>query len=650
MKEGRTLFELVPLLVLLPLGGLALNLIFARRLREPAAGVIASAAAALAFGVAALLFIGLVAEPKGATVTLAEWITVGTLHVAWAFQVDTLSVTMALVVSGVGTLIHIYAIGYMRGDPRFTRFFVYMNLFLASMLILVTADSFLMLFAGWEGVGLCSFLLIGFWFDRPGGAGWRNSSAARKAFVANRVGDFGMLLAITLLFWATGGLRFADVFGEVETVFAAGGPLVTLIALLLLLGVTGKSAQIPLFVWLPDAMAGPTPVSALIHAATMVTAGVYLIIRAHPIFALAPAAQDVVVAVGVITALLAGSTAVAQFDIKRVLAYSTISQLGFMVAAAGLGAYAGALFHLTTHAFFKALLFLAAGSVIHGLAHSHEHRSKHAEPFDAQDMRNMGGLRRRMPITFWTFLIGALALAGLPPLAGFFSKDEILAAALHHSPAAFTGLLVAALLTAFYVGRQLLLVFFGSPRSPAAVHAPENPPIMTWPLIALALLAAMGGALNLPGSYALSDWLAHTIGEAEHAAFSIPVALASVLLALLGLAAAYALYRRPTPADAPDPLARRIGGGLFGLLTAAWGIDDFYQRYVVGTFNRLGAWLMEADRDVSGGVEGWLARGVQRAGQAVARMQTGQLNWNVVGIVGGLILVLLIVLIGRGAV
>ena len=641
------MFELAPLLVLLPLAGLTLNLLLARRLREPAAGVIASAAAALAFGVAALLLAALTAQPEGATVTLANWIAVGALQVSWAFQVDTLSVTMALVVSGVGALIHIYAVGYMRGDPRFTRFFVYMNLFLAAMLTLVMADSFLMLFAGWEGVGLCSFLLIGFWFDKADGAGWRSSTAARKAFIANRVGDFGMLLAITLLFWTTGGLRFADVFAGAEAAFTPGAPLVTLIALLLLLGVTGKSAQIPLFVWLPDAMAGPTPVSALIHAATMVTAGVYLMIRAHPIFALAPAAQDVAVAVGVVTALLAGSAAAAQFDIKRVLAYSTISQLGFMVAAAGLGAYAGALFHLTTHAFFKALLFLAAGSVIHGLAHNRA-RSNHTGPFDPQDMRGMGGLRRRMPVTFWTFLVGALALAGLPPLAGFFSKDEILTAAASHSPLAFIGLLAAAAMTAFYVGRQLLLVFFGGPRSAAAEHAAENPPVMTGPLVALALLAAAGGALNLPGSQALGRWLAHTIGATEHSAFALPVALAAAALALAALAAAYVLYRDYTAAAEPDPLARRLGR-LFPLLAAAWGVDALYRRYVVGTFDRLGAQLAGADRSVSGGVEGWLARGVQRAGRAAARTQTGQLNWNVAGIVGGLILVLLIVLIGRGA-
>ncbi|MGQ9887035.1 MAG: NADH-quinone oxidoreductase subunit L [Aggregatilineales bacterium] len=642
------MFELAPFLVLLPLGGFAINLIFAKRLREPTAGVVASAAAGLTFGAAVLLFIALLSSPAGATAVLADWIAVGTLRVPWAFQVDTLSVTMALVVSGIGTLIHVYAIGYMRGDARYTRFFVYMNLFLAAMLLLVMADSFLMLFVGWEGVGLCSFLLIGFWFDRPGGAGWRNSSAARKAFIVNRIGDFGMVLAIALLLWTTGSLRFADVFAETEAVFVPGGTAVTLIALLLLLGVAGKSAQVPLFVWLPDAMAGPTPVSALIHAATMVTAGVYLIIRAHPIFNLAPAVQEVVAAVGVITALLAGSAAAAQFDIKRVLAYSTISQLGFMVTAAGLGAYAGALFHLVTHAFFKALLFLAAGSVIHALAHAHQHRVENVGPFDAQDMRNMGGLRRRMPVTFWTFSVGALALTGLPPLAGFFSKDEILAAASHHSSLMFAGLLTAALLTAFYAGRQVLLVFFAAPRSEAAEHASENPLVMTWPLTALALLAVVGGALNLPGSHLLSDWLAYTVSETQRAEFLIPVALASTALVLVGLVAAYVLYGGMTRGAAEDPLARRVGR-LYTVLADAWGIDALYQRYIVNVFDSLGSRLARADRSVSSGVEGGLAHTLQRLGRAAARTQTGQLNWNAAGIAIGFILVLLIVLAGRGA-
>lgn len=641
------MFELAPFLVLLPLGGLTINLVLARQLREPAAGVVAGAAAGLTFGVAVLLFIDLLASPAGKTVVLADWIEVGVLRVSWAFRVDTLSVTMALVVSGVGTLIHVYAIGYMRGDPRYTRFFVYMNLFLAAMLLLVMADSFLMLFVGWEGVGLCSFLLIGFWFDKLNGEGWRNSSAARKAFVVNRIGDFGMVLAIVLLFWTTGSLRFADVFAQAETAFIPGGTAVTLIALLMLLGVAGKSAQVPLFVWLPDAMAGPTPVSALIHAATMVTAGVYLIVRVHPIFDLAPAAQGVVISTGVVTALLAGSAATAQFDIKRVLAYSTISQLGFMVAAAGLGAYTAALFHLVTHAFFKALLFLAAGAVIHALGHARQHSSENANAFDAQDMRSMGGLRRRMPVTFWVFMIGALALAGLPPLAGFFSKDEILAAAAHRSLAALVGLLAAAWLTAFYIGRQVLLVFFAAPRSEAAERAAENPPVMVWPLLALALLAVFGGVLNLPGSHWLSDWLAHTLNEAEHAEFMITLVLASTGLALLGLAAAYVFYGNGLSTTA-DPLDHRLGRW-HAALTNAWGIDAFYQRYVVSAFDKLGGWLAQADRSVSSNFEGELARAAQRLGRAAARTQTGQLNWNTAGIVIGLILVLLVVLAGRGA-
>jgi NADH-quinone oxidoreductase subunit L len=431
------MFHLIPLIILLPLLGLLVNLVNGRRHHEPTAGIIASSAAGLAFVVAISQFIALLRQPEGTVITLATWLRVGEFSVPVAFQVDTLSVTMILVVTGIGTLIHIYAIGYMRGDPGFTRFFVYLNLFLAAMLLLVTADNYLLMFVGWEGVGLCSYLLIGFWFDR-GQGGTGNASAGRKAFIVNRIGDFGLLMAMFLIFWHVGTLTFREVFAQAETIFVVGSPVVVAITLLLLLGATGKSSQIPLFIWLPDAMAGPTPVSALIHAATMVTAGIYMIARSHVLFALAPVSQTAVALIGASTALLAATIAIGQFDIKRVLAYSTISQLGFMVAAVGMGAYVAGIFHLITHAFFKALLFLAAGSVIHGLEAASgkeqvasDHEPPNLPPANLQDMRLMGGLRRRMPMTFTVYVVGALALAGLPPLAGFFSKDEILAEALH---------------------------------------------------------------------------------------------------------------------------------------------------------------------------------------------------------------------------
>ncbi|MCB0009809.1 MAG: NADH-quinone oxidoreductase subunit L, partial [Anaerolineales bacterium] len=408
--------------------------------------------------------------------------------------------------------------------------------------LLVLADNFLLLFVGWEGVGLCSYLLISFWFDR-GEGGTANASAGRKAFIANRVGDFGLIMAMILLFWQLGTLSFREVFTRAEATFSVGEPMVVAITLLLLLGVTGKSAQIPLFIWLPDAMAGPTPVSALIHAATMVTAGIYLMARAQLLFALAPQTQLAVALVGGATALLAALVAGGQVDIKRVLAYSTISQLGFMVAAAGLGAYTAALFHLVTHACFKALLFLSAGSVIHGLAHGGGH--------DMQDMRQMGGLRQRMPVTFAVYLVGALALAGLPPLAGFFSKDEILAAAWAENAPVFYLLLLAAFGTAYYMGRQICLVFLGEGRSEPAKRAAESPRLMTLPLIALALLATFAGLLNLPGWLPLGHWLGETLAESEHLPFNWGLAGTATLLALLGGGLAYRRYRLGPPAAEP---------------------------------------------------------------------------------------------------
>ncbi len=481
-------FNLVPLIIFIPVAGLLINIIFGDRLGERLVGWVGSLAALATFVVSLLLAISLASHHEAVVVPFADWITIGSLDLSWAFRVDTLSVTMMLVVSGVGTLIHVYAVGYMfydvryKEDPgRFRRFFVYLNLFIAAMMILVSGDNYLMLFVGWEGVGLCSFLLIGFWTGRnPDGTdGIGNAMAAKKAFVTNRVGDFGFLIAMFLTFWAFGSLQFDQVFEAAHHMTEAQGTIVLAITLFMLLGVTGKSAQIPLYVWLPDAMAGPTPVSALIHAATMVTAGVYLVARSAPLFEAVPAAQNTVALVGGVTALFAASIAVGQFDIKKVLAYSTISQLGFMVAAVGMGAFVAGMFHLVTHAFFKALLFLSAGSVIIGVERGHhplevdggghndhhDDHENHGHVFDPNDMRNMGGLKKKMPTTFWVYLIGSLALAGIPPLAGFFSKDEILAEAQHLNPTVYILLTIAAFFTAFYMGRQVWMVFFGEPRT-----------------------------------------------------------------------------------------------------------------------------------------------------------------------------------------
>jgi NADH-quinone oxidoreductase subunit L len=538
---------------------------------------------------------------------LAEWIHIGTLNLDWTFRVDSLSTTMMLVVSGVGTLIHIYAIGYMHEDVRykhqegrFSRFFVYLNLFIAMMMILVSGDSYLMLFVGWEGVGLCSFLLIGFWFEldtlsRPS---WANSNAAKKAFIVNRVGDFGFLIAGFLMFWGLGNtFQFDQVFQAAQ---AAPQGLIVAITLFMLVGVAGKSAQIPLYVWLPDAMAGPTPVSALIHAATMVTAGVYLITRSAALYTLAPQAQYIVAMTGAVTALFAATIAVGQYDIKKVLAYSTISQLGFMVAAVGMGAFVAGMFHLITHAFFKALLFLSAGSVILGIERGHHHAehtgghgNPHGEVFDPNDMRNMGGMRNTMPVTFWLYIIGTLALAGIVPFAGFWSKDEILLDASHYYWVVYLILSIAAFLTAFYMGRQIWMVFFGEPRTEAAAHAEESPRIITIPLMVLAVLSAIGGVLNLPGLHTLTHWLSYTLGELEALDFNVQVAGISTILALLAIAAAWYIYgRNPLRAGQPDPLKRPLGF-LFTGMENKWFVDEGYFATFINPFNKLSQFLAD---------------------------------------------------------
>ncbi|MCX7754055.1 MAG: NADH-quinone oxidoreductase subunit L [Anaerolineales bacterium] len=622
------LFVLVPWIVFAPVIGLLINAFAGKRLGERGVGWVASLASGAAFLVSALQFYALTLHPEGAQVKIAEWIRIGQLSLDWTFRVDSLSVTMMLVVSGVGTLIHIYAIGYMHEDvrfkhdpARFPRFFVFLNLFIAAMMILVSADNYLMLFVGWEGVGLCSFLLIGFWYDLDtlGRSSWANSNAAKKAFITNRVGDFGFLIAGFLIFWYMGSFAFSEVFAAAPEVAKTHPWVITAITVFMLVGVAGKSAQIPLYVWLPDAMAGPTPVSALIHAATMVTAGVYLVTRSFPLFGLTHDGQYIVATVGAVTALFAATIAVGQYDIKKVLAYSTISQLGFMVAAVGMGAYVAGMFHLVTHAFFKALLFLSAGSVILGLERGHHH-GHHApsspvlppqgagnslshgeidrvkeEVFDPGDMRNMGGLRARMPVTFWVYLIGALALAGIFPLAGFWSKDEILLDAFLHYPHVYWLLTLAAFLTAFYMGRQVWMVFFGKARHEAAEHAQESPSVITIPLIILAALSAFGGFINLPfkGFHQFGYWLEHTLGAIEFPPFNFMVAGVSTVLALGAIALSWFLYqRKPLEHGQTDPLAKPLGLVFVGM-EQKWFIDEAYQFLFVQPYRALASWLAQ---------------------------------------------------------
>lgn len=635
---------LSPWLVFFPVIGLLINIIFGKRFSESGIGFVASLFSGLTFVVSVLLFVT-VSNSHGEAMRwyLGEWIHIGNLNLDWTFRVDSLSTTMMLVVSGVGTLIHIYAIGYMhedvrfKADPeRFRRFFVFLNLFIAAMMILVSGDSYLMLFVGWEGVGLCSFLLIGFWYEmdtlaRPS---WANSDAAKKAFIANRVGDFGFLIAGFIMFFAFGSFQFDAVF---ENVHEVSHEVIIAITLFMLIGVAGKSAQIPLYVWLPDAMAGPTPVSALIHAATMVTAGVYLITRSAPLYSSVHEAQNIVALVGAVTALFAATIAVGQYDIKKVLAYSTISQLGFMVAAVGMGAYVAGMFHLVTHAFFKALLFLSAGSVILGLErghhhaeHAHSHHNTHGkvkkkpgktkeerdhdahddhastghgavrrvepvETFDPGDMRNMGGLRKTMPVTFWLYMIGTIALAGLPPFAGFWSKDEILLDASLHNQTVYWLLTIAAFFTAFYMGRQIWMVFFGEPRHEAAAQAEESPRVMTVPLIILAVLSVLGGVLNLPfkGFHNLGHWLEYTIGEVETLGLDLQVAGISTVLALVAILISWLIYgRSPLKQGQIDPLKKGLGPIFIGMENK-WFVDELYQAIIVTPFTKISYFLAD---------------------------------------------------------
>jgi NADH-quinone oxidoreductase subunit L len=601
--------EYLWLMIALPLAGAVVLHFVGRRLPEPLAGVVASGAVAASFVVALVATLPFVrGGAHGVRQLLWEWMPeIGaSLEILW----DPLSALMTLVVTGVGALIHVFAIGYMHGDPRFGRFFTYLNLFVASMLTLVLAGNYAMLFLGWELVGLCSYLLIAFWFTKPSAA-----AAGKKAFVVNRIGDFGFMVGLMLVFAAFGTLSFAGVFeraGEVLTPVTANA-----IGLLFLVGAAGKSAQIPLYVWLPDAMEGPTPVSALIHAATMVTAGVYVVARSGAIFQLAPVASATVAVIGTLTAIWAASIAIAQTDIKRVLAYSTISQLGYMFLAVGIGAYVAGIFHLMTHAFFKALLFLGAGSVIHGMS-------------GEQDMRKMGGLRHAMPITALTMGIATLTIAGIPPLAAFWSKDEILLTAYElggwQVALWFVGL-VASLMTAFYMTRQFVLVFMGDRRWDEGVHPHESPRVMTVPLLVLAALSVVGGLVNTPIRLTLEHFLepafegitvAHPSGDIT--TFVIFATLA-VLAGLVGVAMAYLAYHRPRE------LWERFEGGFGGLWQAweeAYRIDDLYGAALVAPGEKAAeAAAFSFDLPVVDGAVNGVGRLVRRGGDLLRPVQTG---------------------------
>ncbi|HEY2190034.1 MAG TPA: NADH-quinone oxidoreductase subunit L [Caldimonas sp.] len=622
---------MLTLIVVLPLLGFLLNGILATRLGGNVVGkpFVTAVGCGLPIASFVLVIASVFRLRAGDYAPLVEiayrWAQIGDGRFEVSFYFDRLAAVMALVVTGVGSVIHVYSVGYMKDDPGYGRFFAYLNVFLFFMLLLVLGRSLLVLFVGWEGVGLASYLLIGFWFDDLA-----NARAGKKAFITNRVGDAGFLLGMFLLYQTFGTLdmdRINAAFG------GSAAPLVSasLVGLLLFIGATGKSAQIPLHVWLPDAMAGPTPVSALIHAATMVTAGVYLVARMSGVYAHAPEASAVIAVVGVATAFFAATIALVQTDIKKVLAYSTISQLGFMFLALGVGAYAVAIFHVVTHAFFKACLFLGAGSVIHALG-------------GEQDVRKMGGLARRIPLTFWTFAIATAAIAGIPPLAGFFSKDEILwyafASTSGGTPLLWLVAAATALMTAFYMFRLLWLTFLGRSRMTAEVehHVHESPASMTGVLVVLALLSAVGGFIAVP--HFLEPQLAlPAVHESLHAA-ETPLLVVSVVLAFAGLAAAAFLFGGPP--ERADRLRARFAG-VHRVLFAKYFIDELYERVIgrplVWIADRI--FLRLGDRALLDGTLNGMAAIGRGGGRLLARIQTGSLHfyaWLVlVGIAGALI-------------
>jgi NADH-quinone oxidoreductase subunit L len=681
------MLDLVWIIPALPLLGFCILLLVGKRIAEPISGYLATAMVGGSFLAAVGVFLSLVGKSESErafTKTMFSWIP--SLGVNAALLVNPLSMVMVLFVTGIATLIHLFAIGYMHGDPRFPRFFTYLNLFVFSMLMLVLADNFVLMFLGWEGVGACSYLLISFWFEKNSAA-----TAGKKAFVVNRIGDFGLMGAMFLIFQHTGSLQYNQVFRVIEEKGMSTGTA-TAICALLFVGACGKSAQLPLYVWLPDAMEGPTPVSALIHAATMVTAGVYLMVRVHPLLELAPNVMTVVAWVGALTALFAATIATSQNDIKKVLAYSTISQLGYMFLAVGVGANIAAIFHMVTHAFFKALMFLGAGSVIHGM---------HGVSDDPQDMKFMGNIRKFMPVTAITFLIGWLAIAGVPPFAGFWSKDEILLGAYESNKLLWLIGLVTALMTAYYMTRQIVLVFFGKERFGAGVeshvghgdetnsataevgvaslvvasaagstdhddhahdshgngHTPhESPILMLLPLVALAGLAIVGGFMNTPFSKKfefLAKWLESAkipgtemgafVGE-HHSAVAggtkFVLALIAIACGLGGIALGWKMWSRSADNPKLEP----------ALLQKAYGVDNIYANLVEKPGHALANFsAFTFDKKLVDGIVNGFGRVLTSVGGVVRKVQNGYVRSYAVGLLGGTVAILAYLIVKTAA-
>ena len=624
---------IVGLIPLAPLLGFLLIALLNKQLRQWLVALMACSSVLFSFILSAVLFIALGEDQPAFTYTAFDWITAGTFSVSFSLLVDPLSILMMLIITGVGFLIHVYSAGYMHGDEGFNRFFAYLNLFIFFMLLLVMGSNYLLMFVGWEGVGLCSYLLIGFWFRNT-----EYNNAAKKAFIMNRIGDLGLILGVIMIFIHFGTLSYQEVFARAPE-WASGDATITMITVLLFIGAVGKSAQIPLYTWLPDAMAGPTPVSALIHAATMVTAGIYLIARNNILYSLSPFTLDLIVVTSLATAVLAATIAVAQNDIKKVLAYSTVSQLGLMFLALGLGAYTSGIFHMTTHAFFKALLFLGAGSVIHGMS-------------GEQDIRHMGGLRKYLPVTFAIFLIGTLAISGLPPFAGFFSKDEILAGAFAENKIVWALAFFASLLTAFYMFRLFFLTFYGKSRAKAEVarHIHESPGTMTTPLIVLAALSVTGGFIGIPavfgGGHLLNDFLAPVFSQSaemsagHHLSHTTELVLMAVVvvLTLAVILFAWSLYVKKDKVPAPEGISLNA---LHRTLYHKYYVDELYEKIIVRPLNFLSRALdavierLLIDRLVNGA-----GKAVTWGGKTLRHLQTGNTGFYIFAMVISIIAIL----------
>lgn len=620
-------------ILLSPFFGFLFSGLAGKYLSEKLTGWISSLSILISFIISLFVFRGLGSGTAVYESTGFTFLSVGDVFVDFAIQTDRLTSIMMLVITGIGFLIHVYSIAYMHGDAGFYKFFAYLNLFVFNMLVLVMGSNFLMLFFGWEGVGLCSYLLIGFWY--------RNSEygkAARKAFIMNRIGDLGLLFGLFLVIANCKSLNYLDVFAAAQS-GAMSTELINAICISFFIGAIGKSAQIPLYTWLPDAMAGPTPVSALIHAATMVTAGVYLVVRCNVLFEMAPATQQLILWVGLATSILAAVIGLKQNDIKKVLAYSTVSQLGLMFIALGVGAYSAAMFHLVTHAFFKALLFLGSGSVIHGMG-------------GEQDIRKMGGLKTHMPITYYTFLIGTLAISGMPLLSGFFSKDEILAMVFTEQPVVWFVAVCSALITGMYMFRVFMVTFLGGFRGTEDQknHLHESPALITIPLLMLAVLSVAGGALNLPELFSheysqwLKNWLAPVLGTSQS---SLHHPSHQTEWILLGIAvgvfvAAWLFTRNKYIAESSVPESDDEMHGLAKWTAGKFFVDELYDDVIVKNSEKAGSMLTKADIGIFSGIMDWVSAGISWISGLFGKVQNGRIHYYLLYMVMGIILMLVI--------